>query len=66
MHKTTASAGSVVLRDGDGDGDIKVTINLSATVTNHEITFPGGINFGSGIYATLTTVTGVTGVYQEL
>lgn len=58
---TTATAGTVVLRDGGASGDVKMTLTTPAAVGLYDITVPdAGVLFESNVHATLTNVTAVT------
>ncbi len=57
----TATAGSVVFRDGGAGGTIRLTIDIVAN-GEKDITIPGeGILFSTDIHVTLTNVTSVVG-----
>ena len=61
---SSASAGSVVLKDGGSGGTSLVTINTPATASVHNVLLPGeGVLFESSIYVDLTNVTSVTVFY---
>lgn len=57
----TASAGSVVFKDGGSGGSTKMTINTLASSTNTDyLILPGeGVLFSTNIYVDLTNVTSV-------
>ena len=58
---STASAGSVVLKDGGASGVAKLTLNTPASADFHNILIPGeGVLFESGIYVDVTNVSSVT------
>ena len=60
----TATAGSVVLKDGGASGAVKVTINTPAVVNMHNILFPGeGVLFETDVYVDVTDVDAVTVFY---
>jgi hypothetical protein len=61
---SSASAGSVVFRDGSASGTVLLTLNTPASAGFHDIVIPGeGVLFSSGVYAVLTNVTSVTIFY---
>jgi hypothetical protein len=57
----TASAGSVVFKDGGASGSTKMTVNTLASSTNTDyLILPGeGVLFSTDIYVDLTNVTSV-------
>ena len=58
---SSASAGSVVLKDGGASGTAKLTLNTPASADFHNILIPGeGVLFESGVYVDVTNVTSVT------
>ena len=62
----TATAGSVVLKDGGSSGTAKLTVYTPASAA-FAIFVPvagGGIEFVTDVYATLTNVDGATVIYQ--
>ena len=53
--RATASAGTVVLKDGGASGTTKATIRTPAVAGAHSIPVPGGgLSFGTDVHATLT------------
>lgn len=65
--RSVDSAGSVVLSDGwDSSGDEIATFYTPANADGYEFTIPGlGAPFSSGVYASLTNVSGVTVYYAK-
>ncbi len=64
--RATATAGTVVLKDGGAGGTTKLTVYTPASVAAL-VTLPvpgGGILFASKVHATLTNADGLTVVYQ--
>ena len=60
----TASAGSIVLRDGGGSGATLLNIDTPAVAGSMYLEIPGeGILFETDVHATLTNVTGLTVYY---
>ena len=61
----TASAGSVVLRDGGATGPIKTTINtLAASTAPTYMLMPGeGLLFNTDIHATVADIVSLTVIY---
>jgi hypothetical protein len=61
----TASAGTVVFRDGGASGPIKATVNtLAASTAPTYMLVPGeGLLFNTSIHATVTDVASVTVFY---
>jgi hypothetical protein len=64
--KASSSAGTLTLKDGGSGGTTRVTIKTAAVAGNHFIPFEGGINFGADIYATMSSVDSITGIYQDI
>lgn len=61
---SSATAGSVVFKDGGASGTVCLTLNTPASAGFHEVLIPGeGILFSSDIYVALTNVTSVTIFY---
>ena len=61
---TTATAGSVVFKDGGASGTTLLTLNTPAVAAFHDIIIPGeGILFGTDIYVDVTNVSSVTIFY---
>lgn len=61
---STATAGSVVLKDGGASGTAKLTVNTPAAADLHNILLPGeGVLFESSVYVDVTNVSSVTVVY---
>jgi hypothetical protein len=61
---STASAGSIVLRDGGESGTVLMTLATQAGVDFNDIRLPGnGLRFPEDCHATLTGVTSVTFFY---
>jgi hypothetical protein len=57
----SASAGSVVLKDGGASGVARITINTPAGADLHNIVIPDqGVVFESDVYVDVTNVTSVT------
>lgn len=57
----TATAGSVVLRDGGASGTVRITLNTPAAADFHNILLPGeGVLFTSDVYVDVTNVSSVT------
>lgn len=64
--RATASAGSVVFRDGGASGTVRLTVYTPASAAAL-VVLPipgGGIQFGTDLHATLANVDAVTVVYQ--
>jgi hypothetical protein len=60
----TATAGSVVFKDGGASGTTLLTLNTPAVADFHDIIIPGeGILFGTDIYVAVTNVSSVTIFY---
>lgn len=60
----SATAGSVVLKDGGASGSTKITINTPALAGLHNILLPGeGVLFETDVYVDITDVTAVTVFY---
>jgi hypothetical protein len=61
---TTASAGSVVLKDGGASGTAKITLNTPAVAEMFNALLPGeGIKFSTDVYVDVTNVASVTVFY---
>lgn len=61
---SSATAGSIVFRDGGVSGTVRLTLNTPASAGFHDIVIPGeGVLFSSDIYVALTNVTSVTIFY---
>ena len=60
----TATAGSVVFKDGGASGTTLLTLNTPAVADFHDIIIPGeGILFGTDIYVAVKNVSSVTIFY---
>jgi len=61
----TATAGSLVLRDGGSGGSVKATINTVASASQPTyILFPGeGLLFQTAVYGTVTNLGSATIIY---
>lgn len=65
--RTTGVAGTAVFRNGGGAGTTILTVNTPAQVGDVYIPVPGnGIEFGTDLHVTLTSVDGVTAFYTDL
>lgn len=61
---STATAGSVVLRDGGSGGSVEVDIDTPAAAGLHAVDFPAnGTRFETDVHATLTNVSSMTVFY---
>lgn len=61
---STATAGSVVLKDGGASGTAKITLNTPAAADFHNILIPGqGVLFENDVYVDVTNVAAVTVFY---
>lgn len=61
---TTATAGSVVLRDGGSGGSVEVDIDTPAAAGLHAIDFPAnGVRFETDVHATLSNISSLTVFY---
>jgi len=61
---TTATAGSVVLKNGGSGGAALLTVNTPAVAGMHDVFVPDdGILFADGVYVDVTNVTSVTVFY---
>jgi N-acyl-D-aspartate/D-glutamate deacylase len=63
-YVATATAGSIVLRDGGASGTIKLNVATPAVADAYDVVIPGnGILFDTDVYLDLTNVTSVTFFY---
>lgn len=61
---SSATAGSIVFKDGGASGTVRLTLNTPASAGFHDIVIPSeGVLFSSDIYVDLTNVTSVTIFY---
>lgn len=61
---TSATAGSVVLKDGGSSGSARITVNTPAVAGLHNVLLPGeGVRFYTDVYADVTNVASVTVFY---
>lgn len=61
---TTASAGSVTLKDGGSSGTARITLNTPAAAEMFNILIPAeGVRFYSDVYLAVTNVSSVTIYY---
>ena len=61
---TTASAGSVVLKDGGASGTARITLNTPAVAEMFNALLPGeGVRFTTDVYVDVTNVASVTVFY---
>lgn len=61
---STATAGSVVLKDGGASGTTLLTLNTPAAADFHNILIPGqGVLFERDVYVDVTDVSSVTVFY---
>jgi hypothetical protein len=61
---STATAGSVVLKDGGASGTALLTLNTPAAADFHNILIPGqGVLFERDVYVDVTDVSSVTVFY---
>lgn len=61
---STATAGSVTLKDGGASGATQMVINTPAVADMHNILLPGeGVLFETDVYVALSNVSYVTVVY---
>lgn len=64
MITTTASAGSIVLRDGGSGGTAKITVNTPAVAEIFNALIPAeGVRFTTDVYLDVTNVDSVTVFY---
>ena len=64
-YVNTATAGSVVFRDGGASGPIKLIVDTAASVDQEIMNIPDqGIRFQTDIHATLTNVTSLTSMFS--
>ncbi len=64
--RSTATEGTIVLKDGGAGGTVVLTINTPATEEGFNVSIPGaGISCATDIYADLTTDDGVTVFYSK-
>ncbi len=64
--RSTAVAGTVVLKDGGSGGTVRLTLNTPAAVGVQVVPIPGpGIQFFSDVYLDVADVDGVTLFYDE-
>lgn len=60
----TATAGSVVLKDGGASGSTEITITTAANAAPFSVLIPGdGVLFETNVHATLTDVAAVSAFY---
>lgn len=63
-YLATATAGSVVLKDGGSSGVVKLNVATPAIADAYDIVIPGdGILFDTDVYLDLTNVASVTFFY---
>ena len=63
-YRSTATAGTVVLKDGGASGTTLLTINSPAAVGSNDLVIPDqGILFKEDVHVTLTNVNAVTIIY---
>jgi hypothetical protein len=61
---TSATAGSVVLKDGGSSGSARITVNTPAVAGLHNVLLPGeGVRFYTDVYVDVTNVASVTVFY---
>lgn len=60
----SATAGSVVLKDGGSGGSTEITVTTAANAAPFNVVIPGdGVLFETDVYATLTSVAALTVFY---
>jgi len=63
-YRSTATAGTVVLKDGGASGTTLLTVNSPAGVGSNDLVIPDqGILFKEDVHVTLTNVDAVTIIY---
>jgi len=67
QFRGTATAGSVVLKDGGASGTVKLTVYSPASAAwAGFVSLGSGIDFGTDVYAVLTNVDGCTVIYDQV
>ena len=64
VHCTTATAGSIVLKDGGTSGTTRLSVAIGANYSGNIIIPDDGILFESDVFLDLTNATSVTVFYQ--